>query len=168
MSWVRHQRQLCRECLCCCPAHGGPSAALLPRTRCPRGGHRLDRCGWSSHVLPNGRHDTVPAAARFPQVMTLPPIGTKTTEAESTREDIFKEIDILVGMNNINVVYLKEYFQASRISPPAPQPTACTHTGSLPAPQHPRSHRRDVHGRQTATIRTGHSRARCWPSWRTF
>jgi len=45
------------------------------------------------------------------KVMTLPPIGSKTTEAESTREDIFKEIDILVGLNDINVVYLKEYFQ---------------------------------------------------------
>ena len=82
--------------------------------------------------------DTIQKLPAPGQVMTLPPIGTKTTEAESTREDIFKEIDILVGMNNINVVYLKEYFQASRI-PPSPS-----------AP--PLERERDVHGRQTATI----------------
>jgi serine/threonine protein kinase len=27
------------------------------------------------------------------------------------REDIFKEIDILCGLNHENVVYLKEYFE---------------------------------------------------------
>lgn len=27
------------------------------------------------------------------------------------REDIFKEIDILCGLNHDNVVYLKEYFE---------------------------------------------------------
>ena len=27
------------------------------------------------------------------------------------REDIFKEIDILVGMNHENVIFLKEYFE---------------------------------------------------------
>jgi hypothetical protein len=29
----------------------------------------------------------------------------------SCREDIFKEIDILCGLNHQNVVYLKEYFE---------------------------------------------------------
>lgn len=29
----------------------------------------------------------------------------------SCREDIFKEIDILCGLNHENVVYLKEYFE---------------------------------------------------------
>lgn len=28
-----------------------------------------------------------------------------------SREDIFKEIDILCGLNHENVVYLKEYFE---------------------------------------------------------
>jgi hypothetical protein len=27
------------------------------------------------------------------------------------REDIFKEIDILCGLNHENVIYLKEYFE---------------------------------------------------------
>jgi serine/threonine protein kinase len=45
------------------------------------------------------------------KIMALPPLGSRTADGESTREDIFKEIEILVGLNDINVVYLKEYFQ---------------------------------------------------------
>lgn len=45
------------------------------------------------------------------KIMALPPLGSRTADGESTREDIFKEIEILVGLNNVNVTYLKEYFQ---------------------------------------------------------
>lgn len=45
------------------------------------------------------------------KIMALPLLGSRTADGESTREDIFKEIEILVGLNNVNVVYLKEYFQ---------------------------------------------------------
>lgn len=45
------------------------------------------------------------------KIMALPPLGSRTGDGESTREDIFKEIEILVGLNDVNVVYLKEYFQ---------------------------------------------------------
>ena len=45
------------------------------------------------------------------KIMALPPLGSRTADGESTREDIFKEIEILVGLNDVNVVYLKEYFQ---------------------------------------------------------
>lgn len=37
------------------------------------------------------------------------------------REDIFKEIDILVGMNHENVIYLKEYFEEGDKVGPRPQ-----------------------------------------------
>ncbi len=47
------------------------------------------------------------------KIMALPPIGSRTSDGESTREDIFREIEILVGLNNVNVVYLKEYFHES-------------------------------------------------------
>lgn len=52
------------------------------------------------------------------KIMALPAIGSRTGDGESTREDIFKEIEILVGLNNVNVVYLKEYFQeAEKVRP---------------------------------------------------
>lgn len=45
------------------------------------------------------------------KIMALPGAGETPGENENTREDIFKEIDILCGMNHENVVYLKEYFE---------------------------------------------------------
>ena len=45
------------------------------------------------------------------KVMVLPPIGANARDHDSTREDIFKEIEILVGLAHENVVYLKEYFE---------------------------------------------------------
>ncbi|WIA20191.1 hypothetical protein OEZ85_006039 [Tetradesmus obliquus] len=45
------------------------------------------------------------------KIMTLPPAGVEPGDNENTREDIFKEIDILCGLNHENVVYLKEYFE---------------------------------------------------------
>ena len=45
------------------------------------------------------------------KIMALPPIGQQTGDNENTREDIFKEIDILVGMEHENVIYMKEYFE---------------------------------------------------------
>jgi len=47
------------------------------------------------------------------KVMTLPPPGKKAGDGESTREDIFKEIDILMQMRHENIIYLKEYFEES-------------------------------------------------------
>lgn len=45
------------------------------------------------------------------KIMALPPAGQQVGENESTREDIFKEIDILCGLNHENVIYLREYFE---------------------------------------------------------
>lgn len=45
------------------------------------------------------------------KIMALPPVGQEVGENENTREDIFKEIDLLCGMNHPNVIFLKEYFE---------------------------------------------------------
>lgn len=45
------------------------------------------------------------------KIMALPEVGRQTSDNENTREDIFKEIDILVGMEHENVIYMKEYFE---------------------------------------------------------
>lgn len=45
------------------------------------------------------------------KIMALPEPNAKAGDNENTREDIFKEIDILVGMNHENVIFLKEYFE---------------------------------------------------------
>ena len=47
------------------------------------------------------------------KIMALPEKGRIVGENENTRDDIFKEIDILVGLNHPNVIYLKEYFEES-------------------------------------------------------
>lgn len=44
------------------------------------------------------------------KVMKLPREGAVLGPEEFTREDIFKEIDILMGLKHANVMYLKEYF----------------------------------------------------------
>ena len=45
------------------------------------------------------------------KIMALPEVGRQTGDNENTREDIFKEIDILVGMEHENVIFMKEYFE---------------------------------------------------------
>ena len=45
------------------------------------------------------------------KIMALPEPGRTAGDNENTREDIFKEIDILVGMEHENVIYMKEYFE---------------------------------------------------------
>ena len=45
------------------------------------------------------------------KIMQVPEVGRQTSDNENTREDIFKEIDILVGMQHQNVIYMKEYFE---------------------------------------------------------
>ena len=45
------------------------------------------------------------------KIMALPETGHSVGDNENTRDDIFKEIDILVGLNHPNVIYLKEYFE---------------------------------------------------------
>ncbi|KAK9818047.1 hypothetical protein WJX72_006277 [[Myrmecia] bisecta] len=45
------------------------------------------------------------------KIMALPEESAKAGDNENTREDIFKEIDILVGLNHENVIFLKEYFE---------------------------------------------------------
>jgi len=42
---------------------------------------------------------------------TNQPINQPTTSNPSPSEDIFKEIDILCGLDHENVVALKEYFE---------------------------------------------------------
>lgn len=43
--------------------------------------------------------------------MNLPPPGCKANDGETTREDILKEIDILLSLKHKNIVYVKEYFE---------------------------------------------------------
>ncbi len=45
------------------------------------------------------------------KIMALPERGRSVGDNENSRDDIFKEIDILVGLNHPNVIYLKEYFE---------------------------------------------------------
>lgn len=45
------------------------------------------------------------------KVMSLPPPGKQYNENESSRADIFKEIDILMALEHENIVFMKEYFE---------------------------------------------------------
>lgn len=45
------------------------------------------------------------------KIMTLPPEGAKAADGESTRSDIFKEIDIIMSLRHDNIIYMKEYFE---------------------------------------------------------
>ena len=63
------------------------------------------------------------------KIMALPPIGQQTGDNENTREDIFKEIDILVGMEHENVIYMKEYFEENN---KVQLPSDCT-SASIPS-----------------------------------
>ncbi|KAK9904665.1 hypothetical protein WJX75_000026 [Coccomyxa subellipsoidea] len=45
------------------------------------------------------------------KIMSLPERGRSVGDNENSRDDIFKEIDILVGLNHPNVIYLREYFE---------------------------------------------------------
>ena len=67
------------------------------------------------------------------KIMALPEKGRIVGENENTRDDIFKEIDILVGLNHPNVIYLKEYFEESnKVS----SITALARSVTAPASQH--------------------------------
>ncbi|PSC73989.1 CAMK CAMK1 kinase [Micractinium conductrix] len=45
------------------------------------------------------------------KIMSLPPPGKQYNENESSRADIFKEIDILMALQHENIVVMKEYFE---------------------------------------------------------
>ncbi|KAI7836176.1 hypothetical protein COHA_009943 [Chlorella ohadii] len=45
------------------------------------------------------------------KIMSLPPPGKQFNENESSRADIFKEIDILIALKHENIVFMKEYFE---------------------------------------------------------
>jgi serine/threonine protein kinase len=45
------------------------------------------------------------------KIMTLPAPGKNTGDGESTREDILKEIEILMSLSHPNIIFLKEYFE---------------------------------------------------------
>jgi len=45
------------------------------------------------------------------KIMTLPKAGKNTGDGESTREDILKEVEILMSLSHPNIIYLKEYFE---------------------------------------------------------
>lgn len=45
------------------------------------------------------------------KVMNLPGKGTERNEFGSSREDIFKEIDILLTLDHPNIVYIRECFE---------------------------------------------------------
>jgi calcium/calmodulin-dependent protein kinase I len=47
------------------------------------------------------------------KIMTLPPEGASAGDGESTRMDIFKEIDIIMSLRHDNIIYMKEYFEES-------------------------------------------------------
>lgn len=41
------------------------------------------------------------------KIMTLPGDGAQAGDGESTREDIFKEMDIIMSLRHENIIYLK-------------------------------------------------------------
>lgn len=45
------------------------------------------------------------------KIMTLPPDGATAGDGESTRMDIFKEIDIIMSLRHDNIIYMKEYYE---------------------------------------------------------
>jgi serine/threonine protein kinase len=45
------------------------------------------------------------------KIMTLPTDGHTAGDGESTREDIFKEIDIIMSLWHSNIIFMKEYFE---------------------------------------------------------
>jgi len=45
------------------------------------------------------------------KIMTLSAAGKNTLHGQSTREDIEKEINILMSLSHPNIIYLKEYFE---------------------------------------------------------
>lgn len=45
------------------------------------------------------------------KIMSLPPPGQKYNENESSRADIFKEIELLMALKHHNIVLMKEYFE---------------------------------------------------------
>lgn len=58
------------------------------------------------------------------KIMSLPERGRSVGDNENSRDDIFKEIDILVGLNHPNVIYLREYFEENnRVRTCTPCPT---------------------------------------------
>lgn len=66
------------------------------------------------------------------KIMSLPERGRSVGDNENSRDDIFKEIDILVGLNHPNVIYLREYFEENnrvRICTPCPNCIASLLTG---------------------------------------
>ncbi|GFR45998.1 hypothetical protein Agub_g7475 [Astrephomene gubernaculifera] len=71
-------------------------------------GKTLGTGGFSVVKLATDRATGVEYACK---IMALPPVGQEVGENENTREDIFKEIDLLCGMNHENVIFLKEYFE---------------------------------------------------------
>ncbi|DBB18738.1 TPA: hypothetical protein ACH3X3_000345 [Trebouxia sp. C0006] len=71
-------------------------------------GKTLGTGGFAVVKLATERHTGEEYAVK---IMALPEPNTKAGDNENTREDIFKEIDILVGMNHENVIFLKEYFE---------------------------------------------------------
>mmetsp|Transcript_16239 Transcript_16239/g.48361 ORF Transcript_16239/g.48361 Transcript_16239/m.48361 type:complete len:98 (+) Transcript_16239:1117-1410(+) len=46
----------------------------------------------------------------MPHSVVVAPDGHEVP-CENTREDVFKEIDIICGLEHDNIVYLKEYFE---------------------------------------------------------
>lgn len=45
------------------------------------------------------------------KIMTLPTDGHTAGDGESTRDDIFKEIDIIMSLRHSNIIFMKEYFE---------------------------------------------------------
>eukprot|EP00890_Picochlorum_soloecismus_P002934 jgi/Picsp_1/3641/NSC_06478-R1_calcium calmodulin-dependent protein len=45
------------------------------------------------------------------KIMTLPTDGHTAGDGESTRDDIFKEIDIIMSLRHPNIIFMKEYFE---------------------------------------------------------
>jgi len=51
-----------------------------------------------------------------------PSLGCDSRSASRAQDDIFKEIDILIGLDHPNVIFLKEYFEENnKARPRAPR-----------------------------------------------
>jgi len=59
-----------------------------------------------------------------------PSLGCCSRSASRAQDDIFKEIDILIGLDHPNVIFLKEYFEENnKARPPAPRRAARARRG---------------------------------------
>lgn len=87
----------------------GGACVPLHRLKAPQRSALPDLAGFAVVKLATDKSTGAEFAVK---IMALPePSYQPANDNENTREDIFKEIDILIGMDHENVLNLKEYYE---------------------------------------------------------